>query len=111
MRKPTNPPKAGNRTYALMAALPIAAILLPASDLTIRERHVAMFEVIAASEPQAQPHGRTTPGARDPAVAVEEEYQLARQRGTAEALELFIARHPDSPLAEKARAELRRKTR
>ena len=50
---------------------------------------------------------RTTPPARDPNIAVQEEYQLARQRGTAEALELFIARHPDSPLAAKARADLR----
>jgi hypothetical protein len=48
----------------------------------------------------------TTPPARDPEAAVAEEYQAARLRGTAEALELFIARHPDSALAEK-RAELR----
>jgi hypothetical protein len=39
-------------------------------------------------------------------LAVQEEYQLARQRDTAQALELFIARHPDSPLAEQARADL-----
>lgn len=54
---------------------------------------------------------RTTPPARDPNIAVEEEYELAQQRGTAEALELFITRHPDSPLAAKARADLRRKPR
>jgi hypothetical protein len=49
-----------------------------------------------------------TPPARDPEAAVGEEYLMALQRGTAEAMELFIARHPDSPLAVKARDDLRR---
>jgi hypothetical protein len=52
--------------------------------------------------------GKTVPPARDPKVAVEEEYELARKRGTADALELFVRRHPDDPLAEKARRELER---
>jgi hypothetical protein len=47
------------------------------------------------------------PLARDPALAVEEEYQLARRLNTIQSLELFIARHPDHPLAAKARADLR----
>lgn len=51
------------------------------------------------------------PPPRDPAIAVAEEYEIARRKGTAEALELFIARHGDDPLAEKARAELRRLSR
>ena len=51
------------------------------------------------------------PMARDPAVAVAEEYEAAHRKGTLEALELFIARHPDDPLAEKARAELERLSR
>jgi len=46
------------------------------------------------------------PPARDPKIAVEEEYEFARKRGTADAWELFIRRHPDDPLAEKARHEL-----
>lgn len=54
---------------------------------------------------------RSVPVARDPAIAVAEEYELARRRGTAAAFELFIARHGDDPLAEKARAELRRLSR
>ena len=49
----------------------------------------------------------SVPPARDPSAAVAEEYELARQKGTAEAFELFIARHPDSPQAQKAREELR----
>jgi len=48
---------------------------------------------------------KTTPPARDPEIAVEEEYQMARQRSTVEALELFIARHPKGQLAEKTRAD------
>jgi hypothetical protein len=72
---------------------------------------IAKSATIDVSENQPMTPQRTTPPARDPNVAVEEEYQLARQRGTAEALELFIARHPDSPLAAKARADLRQTPR
>lgn len=53
----------------------------------------------------------TVPPARAPSAAVAEEYELARQKGTAEGFELFIARHGDDPLAEKARAELKRLSR
>lgn len=49
----------------------------------------------------------SVPPARDPSAAVAEEYELARQKGTAEAFELFIARHPDSLQAQTAREELR----
>ena len=48
------------------------------------------------------------PMARDPSAAVTEEYEAARRAGTREAFELFLARHPDDPLAEQARAELKR---
>lgn len=51
------------------------------------------------------------PMARDPSAAVAEEYEAARRRGTREAFELFIARHGDDPLAEQARAELKRLSR
>ena len=50
--------------------------------------------------------GATSPPPRDPAIAVREEFDMAVGSGTREALELFIARHPDSPLADKARALL-----
>lgn len=50
----------------------------------------------------------SVPPARDPSAAVAEEYEAARRKGTAEAYELFIARHGDDPLAEKARADLKR---
>jgi len=40
-----------------------------------------------------------------------EEYEAAHRKDSAEAYELFIARYGDDPLAEKARAELRRLSR
>jgi hypothetical protein len=46
--------------------------------------------------------------ARDPSAAVAEEFEAARRSGTREAWELFLARHGDDPLAERARAELGR---
>lgn len=64
--------------------------------------------VARANEMHRSIRGSITPPARDPERAVEEEYEMARQQGTREALELFIARHPESPLTEKARAALRR---
>jgi hypothetical protein len=70
-----------------------------------------MAKIASADEAKKAARDQTTPPARDPEVAVEEEYQAARQRGTAQALELFIARHPDSAHAGKARAELRRMPR
>lgn len=51
------------------------------------------------------------PMARDPSAAVTTEYEAARRQGTREAFELFIARHGDDPLAEKARAELKQLAR
>lgn len=53
----------------------------------------------------------TMPMARDPSAAVAEEYEAARRKGTRKAFELFLARHGDDPLAEQARAELKRLSR
>lgn len=64
----------------------------------------------AGDKPPASPEP-TMPPARNGEIAVREEYDIARRRGTAEALELFIARHPDSALAERARVELRQMKR
>jgi hypothetical protein len=96
------------RTAAIAMTL-LAAIILPSDpDQMLRERRFLMTKIAAADETQNAIRDRTTPPARDPKAAVEEEYQMARRQGTAQALELFIARHPDDPLAEKARADLRR---
>ncbi|MBB4376197.1 MULTISPECIES: hypothetical protein [unclassified Bradyrhizobium] len=67
-----------------------------------------MVEKAKADDSGKAARAPTMPMARDPAVAVAEEYEAARRQGTREALELFIARHGDDPLAEQARAELKR---
>jgi hypothetical protein len=51
-------------------------------------------------------HSEPLPLPRDPNIAVMEEYKLFKKRGTREALELFIARHPDHALAEQARQDI-----
>src|SRR4051812_23619264 len=91
-----------NRRVGAMIAL---AILWPDADSLVVGRGSTLSKTANAGDGQQMP-SRTTPPARDPQLAVQEEYQLARQRGTAQALELFIARHPDSPFADKARADL-----
>jgi hypothetical protein len=100
-----------NRTAAIAMALLTAIILLSDPDHMLRERRFLMTKIAAADESQNSLRDSTTPPARDPKIAVEEEYQMARRQGTAQALELFIARHTDDPLAEKARADLRRLSR
>lgn len=94
---------------ALARSLLVAIMLLIVPDDLVREGRIAMTKA-AAETPKLVPQ-TTTPPARDPQIAVEEEYQIARQQNTAQALELFIQRHPDNPLAEKARADLRRMSR
>ncbi len=44
----------------------------------------------------------------DPDKAVLSEYRMLAARGTVEAYELFIARHPDHPLADDARKKLKK---
>ena len=66
---------------------------------------------VKGSESRRAGRAPSMPMARDPAAAVTEEYEAARRKGTREAFELFIARHGDDPLAEQARAELRRLSR
>ncbi|MCV9965250.1 hypothetical protein OIU34_25580 [Pararhizobium sp. BT-229] len=44
----------------------------------------------------------------DPEKAVLTEYKLLMARGTVEAYELFIERHPSHPLADDARQKLKR---
>lgn len=79
--------------------------------------HIALGGLpIMVEEANADDNGKagrapSMPMARDPAVAVAEEYEAARRKGTREAFELFIARHGDEPLAEQARAELKRLSR
>ena len=93
----------------MLVTMAFAATMLPLDPGHIlRQGNIFMSKDAAADEmTKAAARATTTPPARNPDVAVEEEYQAARLRGTAEALELFIARHPDSALAEKARADLR----
>jgi hypothetical protein len=111
MKKAKGVRKAEDRRSALVMSLLAALVLLIDPDEFLRERRILMAKVAAAGETPKPVTRETTPPARDPKIAVEEEYQIARQRGTVQALELFIARHPDDPLAENARADLRRMTR
>jgi hypothetical protein len=83
-------------------------MLLLDPDNILQERRFTMAKTACADEKPKVFRDKTTPPARAPEVAAEEEYLAARQRSTTEALELFIARHPDSPWVEKARNDLRR---
>lgn len=94
------------RSGLVLAILPAATVLLPFPDCISPGEDILMPRKAHAGPPSAAAPERTVPPARNPEIAVEEEYNIARRRGTAEALELFIARHPEGALAERARAEL-----
>jgi hypothetical protein len=95
-------------TRRIVPTLLLVATMLAADpNHFFQEGSISMVKNASADEMRKATRDKTTPPARDPAIAVAEEYQAARQRGTAQALELFIARHPDSAYAEMARADLR----
>ncbi|MEZ2148143.1 hypothetical protein AAE026_38620 [Bradyrhizobium sp. DN5] len=96
---------------SLAAGLFGALAALAGFDQTPFEGLPVMVEKANADDSGKAGRAPTMPMARDPAVAVAEEYEAARQKGTREAFELFIARHGDDPLAEKARTELKRLSR
>ena len=96
---------------ALMISLLAAAIFLPVSDRLLQKVHLSMAKAVASDTTPGTAAEGTTPLARNPQRAVEEEYQLARRVNTIQSLELFIARHPEDPLAARARADLRQLSR
>ena len=100
-------PKAFTICLAFTISLPIVAVVLPDPDRLLQKGHLSMAKAIASDAKPDTATANTMPPARDPRLAMEEEYQLARRQNTVQALELFIARHPDDPLAAKARADLR----
>ncbi len=55
---------------------------------------------------EAEKHTTPMPKPRDPDIAVREEYDAAAKKGTIAAWQLFIARHPKSHLAAKAKQKL-----
>jgi len=85
----------------------LLAVLAGPDHLPIGEQPVMVGKTKADDNAKAGP-APSMPMARDPSAAVTEEYEAARRKGTREAFELFIARHGDDPLAEQARAELKR---
>lgn len=69
---------------------------------------LAIFAGIVLASPAKEPvmrHSDPVPPARDGNVAIQQEYEAAIRTGTIEALDLFVARHPDHPLADRARSE------
>jgi hypothetical protein len=99
--------------YRAVILIPLAAAILFVGGLTtypspLVERSRPMANTDDPSRLSQPQRSRTMPLPRDPELAVREEYDLAKGRGTAEAFELFIARHPDHALVAEARRELER---
>ena len=56
----------------------------------------------------SQPRSTGLPLPRDPDIAVKEEFEMAKSKGSESALDLFIRRHPEHPLALEAQRILDR---
>lgn len=77
----------------------------------------ALFDVLPGMSPErpgiiraaggALQHARVPPP-RDPAIAEQEELEAALRAGTREALELFLARHPEGRFRKDAETALKR---
>jgi hypothetical protein len=111
MQKSEPTRKTGYGRGAFVTVVLATVFFLFNSDQPLREGILVMAKVAAADGIKKAGRASSVPLARDPAIAVAEEYELARQQGTVQALELFIARHGDDSLAVKARAELLRLSR
>ena len=75
---------------------------------------LALAGAACSTEEAVARRDSTPPGiqpARDGNIAIRQELESARNAGTVEAYDLFIARHPDHPLAEIARCERERVAR
>lgn len=95
----------------LLSARLLGALMMLAGGIYMSFGDPASITETASADEGNMVRSPSMPPARDPSAAVAEEYELARRKGTAEAFELFIARHGDDPLADKARAELKRLSR
>src|SRR5688572_9486971 len=80
----------------------VSAGMLHAGGGTALERIMSMTKGDPDRTAQAE-RSENLPLPRDPDIAVREEFELARARGTAEAWQLFIARHANHRLAAEAR--------
>jgi hypothetical protein len=99
--------------YRAVLLVSLTVAILFVGDLTtyrnpLVERSYAMAKSVDPTRLAQDRHGEPLPRPRDPELAVREEYDLAKGRGTAEAFELFIARHPSHTLVAEARRELER---
>lgn len=94
------------KPHLLSAGLLSALVAVAGPDYLPSGGLPFMFEKADADDSGKASRAPSVPPARAPSAAVAEEYELARQKGTAEALEFFIARHPDSAQAQKARDDL-----
>lgn len=66
---------------------------------------LAAAQAPSAAPPETRMTAPKAAPARDGNIAIEEEFCAARKAATVAAWDLFIARHPQHPLADEARLE------
>jgi hypothetical protein len=92
----------------VLTGFAVLLTLLAAGDLA-RAQSPGSPAAAPGVQPMAQsPRSPSAAPARDGNIAIQEELDAARRAGTREAYDLFIARHPDHPLAATAKQERER---
>jgi hypothetical protein len=99
--------------YRAVILISLTAAILFVGGLTtypspLVERSRPMAKTDDPSRLTQSRHSEPLPRPRDPEITIREEYDLAKGRGSAEAFELFIARHPNHALVAEARREMER---
>ena len=106
--------RSGFFAFVIAVSFPFLSVLWPGAE------GFGMPMDAGASPAWEKPSGKMVSGlsrirdrgvaapARDGEIAIREEFELLKERGTREAMELFILRHPNHPLAAEAKKILRR---
>lgn len=93
-----------HRGIIMLGLLTISACSLPSDQAMLKSKGNVVNN--HARDPLTAQS--TLPPPRDPQLAVQEEFDGAKQKGTIAAWQLFLARHPDNIMAAPARRELNR---
>ncbi len=97
----------GKHMFAIFVSILLAPTVIPVYDLLIDSSRISVGDhpvhAIKQSEQMAFIKSTNNAPARDGNIAIKEEFNLAIEANTTEALQLFILRHPKHPLAVEAK--------
>jgi len=96
--------------FAIFVSIPLVLTIIPLYEMLVESSIFPVGDRPGYETKQSEDMAFTTSTnnapARDGNIAIKEEFDLAVEANTAEALQLFIQRHPEHPLAVEAKKVL-----